>query len=454
MSYLAGVQGRSPTSQTDPRPSIKDLLLAKGPSLYWSMDTLINNANSFSDGFDDVEGTLLTAHTSVSGHSWTRHPATAVNTEISTNRARSSGGLSQHFTSHAGNANCEVNALVRCVTALGTAGVGVRIHPTDDTGYYVFWDGTNNQWVLQKRLAGVVNNLDTFDDTASPNTTKLVTVMARGNKISAAVDSEWVLGAVDNDNLTNTRFGVRCNAGTDTTGMHLDLLSFKLPDWLIDDSGNGHTGFVFGQHTLGAVGTGPNSTSRALEFLGTTGLAVTSDAYSPFVQGSQRTFMGWLKMNHASPGIRNIFGGHGDGIILSFPVFETSGVDGQTLRYYGDVDDQFPIGTDFRPEAKIPDGVWVWYVLTVDDSKPSNAGVRLYLNGQEYGGPVFAVIPAMARNWPPDAGDFVIGTRSASDGQWQPVESFHGHQSHIAIYEYLWSAEMVADTWRNMVLAA
>lgn len=170
------------------------------------------------------------------------------------------------------------------------------------------------------------------------------------------------------------------------------------------------------------------------------GTYVQADAYSPFVANAQRTFVLFLKANHGSWSIKNIFGGSGtqvDGVSndMKFPVLETAPLtaQGDNFRWYHDIDAQFPLNRDW-PNVPTPLGKWMHIALVVDDSlSPSADAVILWVNGVNKG-PVTVGWPG-GGPFPAEAGKFMFGVRHAIGGVFQ---EFHAATyDEVAIFERL-----------------
>src|SRR5579884_3764625 len=67
-----------------------------------------------------------------------------------------------------------------------------------------------------------------------------------------------------------------------------------------DSSGNGWTGTVGSGVTLGQPGALPADSSAGAAYFNNTANATIRSSYSPFVAGSQRTFMGWGNLSDFS----------------------------------------------------------------------------------------------------------------------------------------------------------
>jgi hypothetical protein len=213
---------------------------------------------------------------------------------------------------------------------------------------------------------------------------------------------------------------------------------------IADASGNGNTGTLHGQ----AFYREPSITGDgdgAMRFRQQPGAGITTyvqaDSYSPFVVGSKRTFVTLLKRQSPQTGIKNIFSGAGNGD-LNFPVLETSGGSPDLFRYYGSVNDQFPLYTDWSgPSVDLDE--WFLIALGVDDSMSGRAQAKLNVNGRDHGNPNVGL--GGPNHWDTTAGKFMVGVRPNGAGGLQTNEGHAATYDETMIFEgLLTNADLVA----------
>ena len=145
---------------------------------------------NFSDTFTGSDGTLLTAHTSDSGHTWTIGVGSN-NAAITSNRIRNSGpgGSGQSIFAYnsclTADGNYDVTTPMRCVTALAYAGVGIKYITASGNRYWWWWNGTGFE--ILKNVTGVQTSLATsspYSLTAGTDYTIVCEVRESGSTVT------------------------------------------------------------------------------------------------------------------------------------------------------------------------------------------------------------------------------------------------------------------------------
>lgn len=179
-----------------------------------------------------------------------------------------------------------------------------------------------------------------------------------------------------------------------------------------DSSGNNQTGTRGAGVTFGQPGGLAGDPSTSALFNNTSTALVTS-TYSPFVVGSQRTFMGWANRTATTDFDTLVQGSPVGGTVLSV----ASG--GGTVS--------FRTNTDTQGWASVwpGTGLWVHWALTYDDAAK---GSELFINGVSEG------VRTHASGWV--AGDSF--TAGGIGNNW------NGYMQDVAVFEYILTAAEIA----------
>ncbi len=127
-----------------------------------------------SDTFTGTNGTLLTAHTSDSGHSWVVAPSeTATGTLNSGTVWDGTNNGIMYLDVAPATADYSVSCTVATASSAVTGGPAGRISTSVQTFVFVMWNGSD--WVLGQIIAGSFSSLATYtgDDPSTPRTVKL-----------------------------------------------------------------------------------------------------------------------------------------------------------------------------------------------------------------------------------------------------------------------------------------
>jgi hypothetical protein len=184
----------------------------------------------FNDTFTNADNTLITAHTSNSGHSWVAQNGYAPtnHARIIANRLMPQSSINVYRANVTmSNANYEVEAILNVLSNTGSVGVTARASATESSFYA--WRYSSNVWALIERVAGVDTTLATFNQTLTAGQTVTAKIVCNGTKIDGWIDG--VLRAtVNNSDITEAGSpGIRCPvAVTSTTGIHLDSMTARL----------------------------------------------------------------------------------------------------------------------------------------------------------------------------------------------------------------------------------
>lgn len=170
-----------------------------------------------SDNFTDSNGTVLSSHTSDSGHSWTQHPSSVQTTVINSNKIAASTlplTLSLYYSSAVPpSADYSVQADLTFVG--GTfgnirAGVAGRLDTSANTCYCAQYIGsTTNAYRLIKIVAGTTTSLGTYVITPAAGETHTIKLEMIGTTINMYVDGTLRIAATDSAITATGRAGVR-----------------------------------------------------------------------------------------------------------------------------------------------------------------------------------------------------------------------------------------------------
>lgn len=136
-------------------------------------------AETANDNFTDTNGTLLTSHTSDSGHSWTLAPTESGNGEIQNNQCEDQNGNSPILYISAVPASADYSVQCDVDGAGDCGGPSGRITTvTVSDNYHVQWNNGTSLWRLRKRISGSSTILatDGTDDPASAAVTVKLTM--------------------------------------------------------------------------------------------------------------------------------------------------------------------------------------------------------------------------------------------------------------------------------------
>jgi hypothetical protein len=182
-----------------------------------------------SDTFTGAAGTPLPSHTPDSGGSWTLNSGTtgsAVLTNVNSVRSSSNAVSVYYHSASPPGADYDVTAsVVPHAYSTQLAGVAGRISATASTWYVLRYNGTLDQWELQKCVGGSVSTLAT--STSLPLTqTRTSMLRLRGSTISGIVDGTIVASVTDGSITAANQSGLWFQgSSTDSNGIYLDSWS-------------------------------------------------------------------------------------------------------------------------------------------------------------------------------------------------------------------------------------
>jgi len=190
------------------------------------------------DSFTDSAGTLITAHTSDSGHSWTLHPATGAssNSQISNaNRFRNGSStkiIVAYINSAPASADYDVQAgLVYKTDQNQVVSVLGRIDTAVDTWirFGHFTNSVSHKWQVQESVNGTAVQIGSdSNQTLTVDQEYTAKLSIRGPTVNVSVDGAAVCGSPITTSVTGAgRAGIHFNAiaMTDSTGTHIDNFS-------------------------------------------------------------------------------------------------------------------------------------------------------------------------------------------------------------------------------------
>lgn len=142
------------------------------------------------DTFTGSDGTLLTAHTSDSGHSWTLGTGSTGNGALSLNQLKDNAGNGPVLYSSAVPASADYDVEAQVTGTSDVCGPAGRISTSANTLYFVIWVNGSSQWRLRKRVAGVESTVTsgTFSGADPDGVTRTVKLYMRGTTLRVYFD--------------------------------------------------------------------------------------------------------------------------------------------------------------------------------------------------------------------------------------------------------------------------
>ncbi len=194
------------------------------------------------DTFTDTDATAITAHTSNSGHTYTRHSSYSSDQSIIADSFGTDGGRVHHIGGTTGCSYCsfvpttqdqysEVTMFKR--SALGQFGPCTRIQTGANTMYWVRYNTGNSKFELVSVVAGIVTVIGSSSAfTMNIDQSYLIRLTCTGSTVGDSVikvDVDSVNQITLNGNVdvvSNGRIGLRSStSNTNTTGFHIGSLS-------------------------------------------------------------------------------------------------------------------------------------------------------------------------------------------------------------------------------------
>jgi Zn-dependent metalloprotease len=188
-----------------------------------------------------------------------------------------------------------------------------------------------------------------------------------------------------------------------------------------DETANNRDGTYVGSPTLGVAGAIAGDSDTAVDVNGSS--QYISSTYSPFVNGTVRTFEGWAYRD-TSANYDALFGGTGTPYTNS--LFLRLGFGNQNVEFQADIAGSTTTWTGAWPG----NGQWVHWALVFNEAANS---VELFINGASQGAqPLFQQYNAAAGNF--EAGAWTGGG-----------DPFDGRMDEVAVYEYALSAQQILE---------
>lgn len=200
------------------------------PTLHLADGTPPSTGSFLVDNFVDPNATVISAHTSDSGHTWTRHPSyTLVQQWIATNRLRGDANTNQGmYYSSAIPAGPEYDLAfqLRCLTLITNdlTGVGWRIDPAVETGYVLTWYRGSNAWTINKYVATVLTAIGTFAQTLTTATDYPGVAEVRDATKKVFLGGVERISSTDNEVTAAGRIATRTRFSAASTGVHLEFV--------------------------------------------------------------------------------------------------------------------------------------------------------------------------------------------------------------------------------------
>lgn len=184
-----------------------------------------------SDTFTDTNGTLLSAHTSDSAHTWTKSGGGS-NIDIQTNKIRAATanqfGL-YYISATSTSADYSVQGTIT-ETSYGniTPGIAGRISTSATTGYYVSWGETYGRWDLYSVTDeyGVTSLGSWAVASGNPGDPATAAVVVKLEMIGSAI--KVYFDGTQRISVTNTAWTAAGRAGV---GIHYSDNTGRIDDW-------------------------------------------------------------------------------------------------------------------------------------------------------------------------------------------------------------------------------
>lgn len=178
-------------------------------------------AATANDTFTDANGTLVTSHTSDSGHTWTVQTGSSGNGEIQNNKLEDQNGNApcHYISATPASADYDVQ-----IDAAGTGDVGGpagRCSTSARTNYHIQWNNGSNIWRLRKDVSGTTTVLVTDADNDPASATVTVKLSMSGSTL------KLYTGGVEQTSTTDTDISAAGFGGV----RHLGVTTYQLDNW-------------------------------------------------------------------------------------------------------------------------------------------------------------------------------------------------------------------------------
>jgi hypothetical protein len=179
------------------------------------------------DTFTGTNGTDLTLHTGEVGAIWAKVTGATGVFKITGNKVKGdSSGISLYYASGDPDTNeYDVEADVHAISTVDYPGVGGRINPLTDDGYYLHFALTNASWSLVARSGGTDTLLGSYTDTLTAGADRHIKLQIRNGSKKAIIDDVERISSPDNSITGVGRAGIRTQNsdwGFGSTGRTLD----------------------------------------------------------------------------------------------------------------------------------------------------------------------------------------------------------------------------------------
>jgi len=396
-----------------------------------------------SDTFADTTGTLLSAHTSSTGTTWTQQAGSSTTAQVSaTGTLRRTGqGVGVYYTPAVPltpDYLVEADVVYKSLIANDFVGVAGRLDTAGTSGgtfYTARYDANAAQWQLNKAANGAVSSIATAHaQTLTVGQTYRLGLEMSGSTISLLVDGVVRVSATDATLTAAGRAGVRLNntvagaTSSDTTGLHLD--NFEVSPPAVDSKGSntgdyrkgvqlGSTGAIAADANTSATFDGANDHMRAP----TTGLPTGAAA---------RSVEAWFKTSGVASGqVRQALFSYGTNTLgQEFGAWLES--DGVRIKADGG-------GTSDRTFtfANFNDNQWHHFVETYDGTE-----VRMYVDGVLGTGTRTVTLNTVVNS----SYDFTVGAvPDSSRGALATQSFFNGSLDEVSFYTTALSSTTVTN---------
>lgn len=170
------------------------------------------------DLFSSANGTLLTNHTGIDGETWAKSAGTG-NFTIHNGRIYGSEVGVLISSGIPESADYHVGAQFTRFNDTGDNGIGIRVQPGANTGYFLYYNF--GAFRLYRMVSGAITNLGTVTH-ASSSFPVVAGITATGSTIQIVIDGAVRLTVTDTVITAAGRPGLRSSTITTTTGVHLD----------------------------------------------------------------------------------------------------------------------------------------------------------------------------------------------------------------------------------------
>jgi hypothetical protein len=172
------------------------------------------------------DGTDLGAHTGEIGATWTKVTGVTGAIKLTSDRCKGdSGGVSLYYASgDPTSAEYDVEADIFVISFTDYPGIGGRVSPSAETGYFV-WHSTLNEWHLVQVVSGTQTDLGSYNQALAVGTTYHLKLEIRDDAKKVFIDGVERISSSDNTITDAGKAAIRyfnSDWGFGTTGKAID----------------------------------------------------------------------------------------------------------------------------------------------------------------------------------------------------------------------------------------